>query len=238
MIFAGALLMSALGTSACGGEQGSQGPEGKQGAPGPQGDKGEQGEQGIQGEIGPIGMQGIQGDPGPTGAQGIQGDPGPTGAQGIQGDPGPTGAQGLKGDPGADGSVLFKRVSISGSLNATGATSLGSISFTVPVNATGKLAVITGRGYCTITGDANGGASEVRVGAENSTLFEQGMVFAQTLAPGKYNVVNWTTQSTVATTPGVMQTVNFMATRIMGTPTTGESCGGTLQVMIVDNTKL
>jgi hypothetical protein len=133
---------------------------------------------------------------------------------------------------------LYRRVNVSASLNAAGTTSLGSISFTAPVTATGKLAVLTGRGHCTITGDTGGGANEVRVGVENAPLFDLGVIYTQTLAPGKFDKVNWTSQTTLATTPGVTQTVNFMATRISGTPSTGESCGGTLEVMIVDNTKL
>lgn len=236
LTIATALMTSALALAACGGgERGPEGPQGPQGAPGPQG------EMGLQGDVGPTGPTGPQGDPGPAGPegpQGVPGDTGPAGPQGLQGDPGPAGAQGPKGDPGVDGRVLYKRVNVSGTLAATGTTNLGGISFTAPANVAGTLAVISGRGYCTLTGDANGGANEVRVGVENAPLFDLGHVYSQTLPAGKFDVKPWTTQSTVPVTPGVTQTVNFVATRISGTPTSGESCGGTLQVMIVDNTKL
>ena len=234
------VVLVAASLAGCGtgekGPQGEQGPQGEMGKQGDVGPTGPTGPTGAQGDIGPMGPMGPQGDPGIQGPVGPQGDPG---AAGPQGNPGPMGVQGPKGDPGPDGSVLYKRVNVSATIQPTGTTNLGSISFTVPATATaGKLAVITGRGHCTITGDANGGGSEYRVGVENAGLFDLGIIYTQTLAPGKYDVVNWTTQTTLATTPGTMQTVNFVATRVSGTPTTGESCGGTLEVMIVDNTKL
>lgn len=185
-----------------------------------------------------MGMNGPEGPMGPMGPMGPQGDVGPMGAQGAAGPAGMAGAQGAKGDPGADGAVLYKRVSIGATVQPTGTTNLGGIAFTVPATATGKVAVISGRGHCTITGDAAGGESEYYVGVQNAGLFDLGVIYQPNLPPTKYQVVNWTSQTTIATTPGVMQTVNFVATRVSGTPTTGESCGGTLEVMIVDDTKL
>jgi len=230
------VVLTAASLAGCGkGEQGTQGPQGPKGDPGLQGDVGPTGPTGPTGPQGDIGPIGPQGDPGMAGPMGPQGDPGMAGPQGAAG---PTGAQGPKGDPGADGTTLYKTVSIGATVQPTGTTTLGSISFTVPANVTGKVAVIKGRGHCTITGDANGGQNEYLVGVENAPLFELGVIYTQTLAPTRYEAVNWTSHTVIATTPGVMQTVNFTATRVSGTPSTGESCGGTLEVMIVDNTKL
>lgn len=232
-----ALVIASL--AGCGGEEAQPGPQGPAGEKGAQGDVGPTG---PTGPTGPKGDMGLQGDPGPAGPMGAQGDPG---AAGPQGDPGPAGpagpmgAQGAQGIPGPDGSVLYRRVNVGTTIQPTGTTNLGSISFTVPATATaGKLAVITGRGHCTISAEANGGTSEYRVGVENAPLFDLGIIFTQSLPAGKTDKQMWTSSTTLATTPGTMQTVNFVATRVSGTPSTGESCGGTLEVMIVDNTKL
>ena len=84
-----AMLIVALGLSACTGPAGPQGSKGDPGVAGPQGLVGPKGEAGTEGPVGPLGPKG---DSGVAGPQGPKGDTGPVGPAGPKGDAGPAGA--------------------------------------------------------------------------------------------------------------------------------------------------
>jgi len=102
------------------GEDGDQGPPGKDGRPGDSlpipGPSGFDGEDGLTlpGPSGKDGAEGFRGPPGPQGDPGEDGMPGPPGPKGDPGDPGPPGPTGPAGATGATGAT--------GSAGATGAT--------------------------------------------------------------------------------------------------------------------
>ena len=113
-----ALLTVLLALVACGGSEGTVGPQGEpgpEGSAGPVGPKGDPGpggaagEPGPQGERGPRGLAGVEGEAGETvtvtedgtvvstGEAGLQGPPGPQGSEGPEGPRGPEGAKGSQG---------------------------------------------------------------------------------------------------------------------------------------------
>lgn len=71
-----------------------------------------QGPKGEQGPQGPAGKDGEAGPQGPAGAKGETGEQGPAGAKGDQGERGPQGIQGPKGDPGEAFSIAKTFVSV------------------------------------------------------------------------------------------------------------------------------
>ncbi len=119
-----ALLTVLLALVACGGSEGTVGPQGEpgpEGSAGPVGPKGDPGpggaagEPGPQGERGPRGLAGVEGEAGETvtvtedgtvvstGEAGLQGPPGPQGSEGPEGPRGPEGAKGSQGQQGRQG---------------------------------------------------------------------------------------------------------------------------------------
>lgn len=86
------------------GEPGATGPRGAAGESGPVGERGPPGAAGPQGVAGPAGPQGEVGERGPPGEAGPIGPQGPPGPPGEPGPAGPAGPEGPRGEPGAPGS--------------------------------------------------------------------------------------------------------------------------------------
>jgi Collagen triple helix repeat (20 copies) len=119
--------------------------QGKAGSTGAPGVAGVQGAQGPAGAAGPAGSGGSKGEPGPKGEAGPKGEKGATGSAGATGAKGATGATGVSGftETLPSGKTETGTWSISDSSSSGDLSTLGSVSFSIPLAQEGA----EGRGW-------------------------------------------------------------------------------------------
>lgn len=192
---------------------------------------GPQGPPGSIGMTGPAGPQGIQGPVGPQGPQG------PAGMNGMNGTNGTNGANGAQGPAGPAGPTLQKRATFSfANVPAQGVApnQFSSITFTPPVSGT---AIVTGLGWCNVSGLAAGLTTEVQIGigtsvatAFNGPVQEWGVIRMPGGLPAGDWAVAWEAQTAVAVTANVTTTVVLAGRH--GSGALADDCSGNLQVQV------
>ena len=192
---------------------------------------GPQGPIGMTGPAGPQGPQGIQGPVGPVGPQG------PAGMNGLNGTNGTNGAQGPAGPAGPAGPTLQKRATFSfANVPASGGGNgqFSSITFTPPVSGT---AIVTGLGWCNVTGLGAGLTTEVQIGigtslatAFNGPVQEWGVIRMPGGLPAGDWAVAWEAQTAIAVTANTATTVVLAGRHGSGAQT--DDCSGNFQVQV------